>query len=864
MVGAFAQSMNYPMAQVRYTAADVEDGGDILAISQPVTNVATSRWNTVIIRSLEGIAYQPELVLRGEAVVSADTRPTHLGLLLVCEGGEEGFARVPVEADGTVAFEMPASAFVPGSNSANGAPLSSASAICEIRIYASFSTAVTSTFSLESFTMKYDNDWSPLDASKRRHAHLLEGDMKIPAQWTNVHPRLYASADELDETAARYQADPTLFSAVLPAVNGPEMTGEIVPFDEGVTAQRNAIALAKLAVAYRVTGDEIYLNRIREWIPTMQSYEPPAMGSIGDSVGLTAGHILLGCSIAYDALAGQGDLELEQVLLDVILKQGQRTFEDIVSLPSFPYEQNHLIIPVCGLAVASMTVADSHPETEEWGVLTANMMSRTLDAIAHDGWFFEGMWYWNYTMQFPVAYAVTRERIMGDCVLDAPCFEEAPAYLAHMTLPDPRFVFDFADWGPRVEPDGVGFQKGYDWPWHTLPTRVKKFIPLLLLKEDPANAFLSDYIAWTSSGDGAMTGIHTIDAVFEMLSPSPAYGDKTRMDRTYPDYPPYHYFPDMEVVHWRNNWEDADATALAFKSGPPAGHHFGELLDENPDWKPSLGHAHPDAGSFILFGQGVFLANDAGYTGAKETANHNSILVDGVGQHKAGTPWKTFEGKPYAEYDQIRMENVWMEPGVIAATAVYEAAYDDAMELEAMRRHLILVDGRFLVILDELSSALPHEYEWRWHSDQPTQVFEDDRYVMTNGSGQVVIKSLNEVVQVQVAPTIVETSLFDANLSRPQQRGYHLALTSPRQQDFEFLTVACVQASSEQPEAFQVLEHTDRMVKMTDGEKVCTVWFAGAEGQTDAFAYQLCDSTGQVEASGSSGQMLPTTSPTSH
>lgn len=856
---SFAQAMDYPSKDIRFTPADYTSDHEILAITEEASNTGTTRWNTITIRLPEAIPYHPQLVLRGQAQVQSDSKPTHVGILLDCVEGEEGFAKIPIGTDGTVSFAVPASAFVPGSKSVNHAPLTPSSSIRAIKIYASFPQKARSTFTLKSLTMSYEKDWSPLEAAKRRNAHLLEGSMVIPEKWTHVHPRLFASADEIEETSRRFKEDPAFLQHVLPADDGPEMTGAIVSFEESVNAaHRNTLYLAKLAVAYRVTGNEAYLERLREWIPTLQSYEPPPMGSIGSNIGLVAGHVLLGCSIAYDVLAGQGDEELETALRDVILKQGERTFEDIISMTRFPYEQNHLIIPVCGLGVASMTLADSYPETQAWGVLVENIMDRALDAIAHDGWFFEGITYWNYTMQFPVSYAVARQRVLDERVLEVPCFKLAPEYLAHMTLPNPRFVFDFGDWGPRVEPDGVGFQKGYDWPWHTLTTRVKKFIPTLLLREDPDNTFLRDYISWTTTGKDSMTGIYTIDGVFEMLLPSPDSGETRGMERTYQSYPPYHYFPDMEVVHWRNNWEDPNATALAFKSGPPAGHHFAKLIEGQPDWKPSLGHAHPDAGSFILFGQGVFLANDTGYTGAKETANHNSILVDGIGQHKGGTAWRTFQGKPYSEYDLIHMDNVWMGPRVMAATAVYEAAYDDALQLEAMRRHLIMINGRFLVILDELSCEVPREYQWRWHSDRPAEALEANRYAMTNGTGRVVIESLNEVAESQVVPTIVETNIYAQNPSRPQQRGYHLALTSPKQKDFEFLTVACIQSASETPEAFQVLEYSDRMVKMSDGDKTCTVWFAGDSALDGTFAYVISDASGQVEAFGLSGKSLQT------
>ena len=68
----------------------------------------------------------------------------------------------------------------------------------------------------------------------------------------------------------------------------------------------------------------------------------------------------------------------------------------------------------------------------------------------------------------------------------------------------------------------------------------------------------------------------------------------------------WHYFPDHEVFYWRSNWSK-DATAFAFKCGPPEGHHTEAMLKQFPDWRLSSGHAHPDANSFIIFTRGQYL-----------------------------------------------------------------------------------------------------------------------------------------------------------------------------------------------------------------------------------------------------------------
>ena len=98
---------------------------------------------------------------------------------------------------------------------------------------------------------------------------------------------------------------------------------------------------------------------------------------------------------------------------------------------------------------------------------------------------------------------------------------------------------------------------------------------------------------------------------------------------------PWHRFADIDVVFWRSGW-DANATAIAFKCGPPEGHATAALAGAFRDWRLEDGHVHPDVNSFILFARGHYLTGDSGYAGVPRTVEHNTLLVDGQGQGKEG------------------------------------------------------------------------------------------------------------------------------------------------------------------------------------------------------------------------------------
>ena len=133
-------------------------------------------------------------------------------------------------------------------------------------------------------------------------ATLREGNFHILEELRGVHPRLYAGPQEVRETRELYGKAPTILRPYLPLDSGDEMNSEPIPLDTGDKAPYAAMTLAKIAVTYRVTGEQKYLDRLKQWLPVMQAYKAQKVVSLGGGTGLTAGHTLLGMSIIYDVL----------------------------------------------------------------------------------------------------------------------------------------------------------------------------------------------------------------------------------------------------------------------------------------------------------------------------------------------------------------------------------------------------------------------------------------------------------------------------------------------------------------------------------------------------------------------------------
>jgi len=199
----------------------------------------------------------------------------------------------------------------------------------------------------------------------------------------------------------------------------------------------------------------------------------------------------------------------------------------------------------------------------------------------------------------------------------------------------------------------------------------------------------------------------------------------------------------------RSGW-DAQALYLCFDAGPLGKGHFNE-----------------DANNFECYGYGERLIADPGtysYTFTEwrqyfvSSLAHNVVLVDGLGQNRAGSP-----RAPGRITTDTPRENDWHSDGVFdLAWGLYDARWvdykdsghwfnrygkDKSVDLATHRRDLCFVKNSYWIISDRLTAAGEHAYSQLFH-------FEPDRAVkvMAAGVAGTHDASRANVVLVQADP----------------------------------------------------------------------------------------------------------------
>ena len=543
----------------------------------------------------------------------------------------------------------------------------------------------------------------PLAAIEALHPALLKPEL------SGVHPRLFFTDHELDGLRAKARASS---KAIWQRALANNLCLKIEPAPAPAQRRRDqndtALAMAEAAFMYRIEGNPIYLAAAKKFMDAAVSYPVWGYTSNKPNVDLAAGHLLYGLGWAYDLLYNDLSEAERARYRDKIAVQGHLLFASYELKPgrTFTYSQNHLFIPAAGLGIAAYAVYGEVPEAAAWARRARALYDRVLATYSPDGCYYEGFEYWVFATPWIVHYLDALAHCTGEDLFDQPGLRRSYAYVAHTMLPDGKNVVDFGDVfeGGRTR-QGIGEDVLRTHPNGHLHSNYSVLFRLAQRFQDP-------------NAQGVAEWLERLGQVNFEDYWSLAWHDDGLRAVPIEDQPTWHYFPDEEVAVWRSSWR-ADASLIAVKCGPPEGHKAAVLERRYPDWRREDGHAHPDAGSFVLYGGGHYLIGETGYAGVPVTADQNTLIIDGRGQASEGKGHNAFDGYPYARLDQLRLENLSFSGKGAHIEADATTAYAASFGLTRFHRTFELT-GQTLTVSDTVSSTASHDFSILFHADGKT------------------------------------------------------------------------------------------------------------------------------------------------
>jgi hypothetical protein len=593
-----------------------------------------------------------------------------------------------------------------------------------------------------------------------------------------VHPRVYVTDKELADLREKARTSHReIWQQAISHVRA--LAGDPPPPPAEQRRQQNdvGIAIAEAAFVYKIEGDKKYLDAARKYMDAAVSYDIWGYANNKPNVDLAAGHLLYGLAWGYDLLYHDLSEKDRARYRDKLIKQA-RLMADYFKPKSgktFAYSQNHTFIPITGLGIAAYALYDETPEAPGWASQARAIYDRVLATYSQDGYYYEGFEYWIFSTPWLVHYLDAHAHATGEDLYDRPGFRLMHQYVAHSMLPSGNYVFDFGDVfeGPLTRAG-----KGEEYPRTHPQGHFHTNYNLLYRLAQRFQSGEAQGVAEWLKRFGQLNAEDFWSLVWYDANVKPVPIDQQ---------PASHYFPDHDVFYWRSDWSK-QATAFAFKCGPPEGHHTEALLQQFPDWRLSSGHAHPDANSFIIFARGEYLTGDTGYAGVPMTEHHNTLLVNGKGQGKEGDGHDAFAEVPYELSNRIRISEVKVEKDRIMVRGDATAAYSPELGLKRFIREFVFKPSVGFTVSDDVETAAPSILTFLLHADNRFEKESGNRFSIKAGGVKLLIDpTLGQSAgpQAQKMQAVIEANDLTApgppgavDKGERQERGQKLLLST--------------------------------------------------------------------------------------
>jgi hypothetical protein len=540
----------------------------------------------------------------------------------------------------------------------------------------------------------------------------------VRPELAGMHPRVYFTDRELEALRVEaHGAQKTWWSRNLQHIRALQGPPPLPPAEKRRAQNDVAFAIAEAAFAYKMEGDPKYLAAAKLYMDAAVSYDVWGYSFSKPNVDLAAGHLLYGMGVGYDLLYNDLTPSEREKYRNKIAHQGHLLYEFFAPRPgrSWAYSQNHTFIPMAGLGVAAYAVYGEVPEAKQWAALSRAIYSKVLETYSKDGYYYEGFEYWIFSTPWIIHYLDAQKHATGEDLFNQPGLRKTHLYAAHSLTPGGQMMFDFGDVfaGPITRAKaGDDYERSH--PDGHFETNYNLLYDLATQYNDGEIQGVADWMK--SMGHTGQEEWWTLAWRNPKLKSTPIEKIES-----------WHHFTDHDVVFWRSGW-DAQATAIAFKCGPPEGHSATELIAKMPDWHTEQGHVHPDVNSFILWAQGQYLTGDSGYAGVPMTIEHNTLLVDGGGQGNEGKGHDAWAGFPYTQMNKARITRAQLTSHGFELEGEGAGVYAASLELKQYQRRLTMkADGK-IEVNDVVESALPHTFTEVLHSDAKIRPVAEQRY----------------------------------------------------------------------------------------------------------------------------------------
>ncbi|MBD3421447.1 MAG: DUF4962 domain-containing protein [Chitinivibrionales bacterium] len=531
-----------------------------------------------------------------------------------------------------------------------------------------------------------------------------------------THPYLYFTAETIAAIRAKVQTEPfaSRWSRFLSSADG-HLSRATYGFDN----TREALGVAGIcAFAYAITGQTNYADRAKQEAAALFAASQWHTGySWNRGADLETAEASVAVALVYDWCYDRLSAQEREVFKTNILQKSSSVYLGSIETHN-DWWVNNPVTNWCGVVhggcgLAALALYDEDPQFQQAADYAFDHLESFLDTvILEDGGGHEGIMYNRYGVTFGNYFFTAAAHVFGDDrgLPQRTADKRAGYWYLYMYGSDSRY----ANFNNMNENTFKGLYGADHRKWEGGPCAALCGLWESQAGGDPA-------LLWGADMGGA---------AFYWKGVSPFWILWRR------DTAPAGELPELQ-------------NAVLFRGAGQAIFNEPRLwFAYNGGWTSNRSHHNNDLGTFILVADNDRLVHDPGY-GDSETGMHSTILVNGFGQPEnvRGTYLHFGSGSNF-HYLASDLSNCYNG------------------ELTRFVRHAVMVNGSYMVLLDDLAAPGAPEFEWRLqtrhafsHSDNIAHIHGESHNLFVTAaapSDAVLSKDSASIAFLRITPATSE------------------------------------------------------------------------------------------------------------
>ena len=544
--------------------------------------------------------------------------------------------------------------------------------------------------------------------------------------------------------------------------------------------------IRNLCIAYQLTKDKRFILDAKRRALNIANMNPNGLATRDD---FTSGAVLEALGWFYDAGYNFLDANEKELFKSVITLRAKRVYDHLPNRFELHVSDNHVWqITLRNLAVATVAVINDVPEAKEWLTYMYEVWSARFPILGtSDGGWHEGNGYFRVNFKSIIYLSQMFGDFSGVDYFKLPWMKNLPYYMLY------------------THPNGAASTAIGDM-WENIPYIVKGeawFADALTFKM--VNPYLNWYTKEIKASYPAY--FHGTDdfLFFRLLN----YKPDRKLPIASPDkLPKLRNFADVGVVAMHEDLANGNKSLSSYLFSSPFG---------------SSGHGHASQNAFTVNYKGKVIFGGTGYYSNfsdkhnllyyRTSKAYNTILADSLNQKlgEEGYGWipRAISGQhiQYAlgdasnAYGEVESD-FWLDRfRQIKVKPTKENGYGDA-GVTLYRRHMLQLEGGYIVLYDELEAKRPVKWTTQFHSPyyeiegQKTVNDGQQNFTVKTGLGSVIVSVFaNSPVKMTVHQKFFEPATNwnkvtdDEGKIKEFKDQWHAGVSSLPVQQFRFLTV---------------------------------------------------------------------------